>query len=760
MALAFTGRLAAGDLLFGTDLRDLEIAVQDGAATLYAITGINGGISRWQLQPGGGLAAAAGQSLHGDADLQTGAFQLAEAGGGLRLIREMTGQGELIFHRLLPGGGLADQGGQALAGADAAGFAALAVAQLEGGRCAVYGTGAGNGRLQGWRLDAAGGAGDRTGAAGGEAPYALPGAARLAVAETADGPVLLAADSASGGLVSFCIDPRTGALSPGSQLGAAEGLAAAGLTALEVFEAEGQAWALLGAAGNGSLTLVRVGGDGALSFADQISDTLATRFGGVQALEVVVVQGEVLVLAAGADDGLSLLRMLPGGRLVHVESLANAAGLGLSNVTSLEAAVLDGALQVFAASGQGGISQFSLDPGTLGETRTGGAGREALRGTDGDDVLAAGAGGGWLTGGAGEDVFVIGPAAAPVTVRDFTPGEDRLDLSLFEGLYSPAQLGVRESGDRLVLQVQDTRIELLHADGQPLTLAGVFGPALQFAAPHRMGLAPPVGQEGGLRYGTGSDDRLAGGAGGDRLDGLGGDDVLTGHGGTDRLWGGEGADRLWGGSGADQLWGGAEDDRLWGQGGTDLLSGGAGADRLRGGGGGDRLKGGEDGDFLWGNGGGDRLWGGTGADHLRGGAAADRLWGGAAEDRLEGQAGGDRLKGGAGGDWLAGGGGQDRLWGNGGRDRLEGGAGADWLAGGAGADVFVFTRGHGTDRIADFTPGADRISLSGLGRSAAQRFADLEISRQDGGTLIGTGAGEILLEDLRPGRLDADDFLF
>ncbi|MFW8637099.1 calcium-binding protein [Cribrihabitans pelagius] len=706
MALAFTGRLAAEDLIFGTDLRDIEIAVQDGAATLYAITGMNGGISRWQLDAGGALAAAAGRSLHGAADLQTGGFQLAEAGGGLRLIREATSQGELAFHRLLPGGGLADQGGQALAGADAAGFAALTVAQLEGGKCAVYGTGAGNGRLQGWRLGGEGRAEDRTGAAGGEAPYQLPGATRLAVAETAEGLVLLAADSASGGLVSFRIDARNGALSPAAALGAAEGLAVAGITALEVFEADGQAWALLGAAGNGSLTLVQVGGNGALTFADQLSDTLATRFGGVEALEVVVADGEVLVLAAGADDGLSLLRMLPGGRLVHVESLANAAGLGLANVTALEAVVLDGTLQVFAASGQGGISQFSLDLETLGASRAAGAAREALRGTDGSDVLASGAGGGWLTGGAGGDVFVIGPAAGRVTIRDFTPGEDSLDLSLFAGLYSPAQLEARESGTSLLLQVQDTQIELVSGGGQPLTLEGVFGPALRFTFPHRQGLAPAGGQEGGLRYGTGGNDQLAGSRGSDRLDGLGGDDALKGGGGKDRLWGGEGEDRLWGGGKADLLWGGDEDDFLWGQGGKD------------------------------------RLWGGAGEDQLKGGNGKDRLWGGEADDRIEGQ------------------GGKDRLWGNGGGDRLEGGAGADKLWGGSGADVFVFARGHGRDRIADFTPGADLIDLTGLGRAAAQRFSQLEISRQDGGTLIDTGAGEILLEDLRPRQLDADDFLF
>lgn len=71
------------------------------------------------------------------------------------------------------------------------------------------------------------------------------------------------------------------------------------------------------------------------------------------------------------------------------------------------------------------------------------------------------------------------------------------------------------------------------------------------------------------------------------------------------------------------------------------------------------------------------------------------------------------------------------------------------------AAVFVFACGH--DTIADFAVGPDRISLAGTG---AGSFADLGTSRQDGGTLIGTGSGSLFLENLRPGQLNADDFLF
>lgn len=71
--------------------------------------------------------------------------------------------------------------------------------------------------------------------------------------------------------------------------------------------------------------------------------------------------------------------------------------------------------------------------------------------------------------------------------------------------------------------------------------------------------------------------------------------------------------------------------------------------------------------------------------------------------------------------------------------------------------MFVFGRGHGRDTISDFDAGQDLMDLQG---TAAQGFAALEISRQDGGALIHTGSGQIFVEDLNPGRLDADDFLF
>lgn len=653
MALAFSGRFGTEDLIFGSDLRDLEIAVQDGRATLYAITGMNGGISCWRLDGGSRLPQLQDQALHGQASLRTGSFQLAETGGSLRLVQAGTADGAFTSWRLQADGSLGSQDSLALA-APPGGFGAVAVLQLADGRSAFYGVSQAGGQLQGWRLDAAGAAEAAAGRAGGAAAYALEGAALLAAVQGPGGPLLLAADAQ--GLRSYRADTADGGLSPAGELGLAQGLAVSAITALETVAAGGRTWVLAGAAGSSSISVMELDADGGLRFAGQVNDTQETRFGGLAALAAVEADGHVLVVAAGNDGGLSLFRLAPDGQLIHLRALEQAPGLGLQNVTALEAAVADGQLQVFAASGaEGGISRFSLPLAELGVVRTaepgagqlagssgddllmGGQGGADLFGLDGDDVLAAGAGGGRLAGGAGDDIFVITPQAAAVTVADFTPGADLLDLSAFDRLYSPAQLAAEETGSGIVLQAGDTRITVNSAGGTPLTLEDVFGPALRFAAPDRQDLG--VSLPGGSFWG---------GSGNDQLSGSGGADALYGLGGSDRLAGGAGRDTLSGGSGAD------------------LLEGQGGRDRLAGGGGGDRLR------------------------------------GGAGADSLLGQGGGDRLRGG------------------GGDDRLNGGRGDDRLAGGAGADEFVFAAGHGRDTLADFTPGSDLIHLGGTAAAGVQ----------------------------------------
>jgi Tol biopolymer transport system component len=118
----------------------------------------------------------------------------------------------------------------------------------------------------------------------------------------------------------------------------------------------------------------------------------------------------------------------------------------------------------------------------------------------------------------------------------------------------------------------------------------------------------------------------------------------------------------------------------------------------------DFLQGGDDDDFFIGF---------DGKDTLKGGEGSDALWGFEGDDVLKGDEDDDFLKGNDG---------NDRLSGNDGGDILSGGAGDDILRGGDGKDQFVFGENIGgfesvpfevlgVDRLRDFVPGIDVISL-------------------------------------------------
>lgn len=103
----------------------------------------------------------------------------------------------------------------------------------------------------------------------------------------------------------------------------------------------------------------------------------------------------------------------------------------------------------------------------------------------------------------------------------------------------------------------------------------------------------------------------------------------------------------------------------------------------------------------------------AGNDTLDGQGGADTINGGDGRDRITGGAGGDKLYGGNENDWLFGGSENDRLFGGEGTDRLAGGTGNDVLNGGNGTDIFVFARGDGSDRVADFQDNVDELSFGG-----------------------------------------------
>ena len=565
----------------------------------------------------------------------------------------------------------------------------------------------------------------------------------LASAQAGGETWLLAASQADHTLTSFRVS-ATGHLEQTARLGADGGLGIAQPIHVATASFQGQTYAFVGAAGTSSVSVIRVDPDGALHVSDQVNDTLDTRFQGVTALTVAESLGRVYVVAAGSDDGLTVMTLLPGGRLLGLQTVAEATGLGLSNPTSLAARVnADGTIRVYAAeqgnAAPGGwlidadldggqILSASPSGGTVTGTAgddiiTGGAANDTLRGEAGRDILIDGAGRDTLLGGAGADVFVFTPDGELDRIQDFEPGIDRLDLS---GMTRNASLDAitfqtQSNGVRLI--VGSETIQIVTASGLPLTRAD-FRVADLFDLWH---IDTAVAVAARIVTGGNGADVLIGGAGDDVLTGNAGNDTLRGDMGDDLLNGGPGADRLQGGAGTDTAdytgsVGSLRVDLLFPHVNTNVaagdtflsienLIGSQGMDNLRGTHGPNLIQGRENVDYLFGRQGDDTLDGGVGDDVLFGGPGADHLIGGPNRDRAQysesltallvdlldpsrntGEAAGDTflfiedLAGSRFNDTLMGDFADNRLFGREGQDQLFGRAGDDYLNGGAHAD--------------------------------------------------------------------------
>ncbi len=182
---------------------------------------------------------------------------------------------------------------------------------------------------------------------------------------------------------------------------------------------------------------------------------------------------------------------------------------------------------------------------------------------------------------------------------------------------------------------------------------------------------------GGSLQGSYLNEILLGRDQGGTLSGNDGDDILIGGSGNDTLRGGEGNDILVGGLGRNTLVGGAGNDT------ASYINAGSGVSVTV-----------------------------NGSNQDTGGAGVDSLSG---LENLLGSRYDDTLSGDGSANILLGLDGDDILNGMGGNDILNGGLGNDRLSGDAGEDTFVWNRGDtGIDRIADFTPGEDRLDLSDL----------------------------------------------
>ena len=720
----------------GVGLYDLIVHEENGRAVLYTLSGVNGGLMRFDLA--GGQTARRAESRW---------FTPAEAlasDGRLSVIE--TGQGTVLLHGSDPAGwalgmSLDAQGGfggaTQIAATGASPGSAGMVQTVSG---LVYMTGQGGSALHGFA----------SGGVWGLQPNTSYNAARDGAGDV----VFLEAATVGGRehLLAFCAESDNvtsyavgsgGALRKTGTMGVADGFGLldvpAGIVAVEAFGETLMVVATASGTGAaGALSVLRLAADGSLIPVDHILDTRDTRFAAVQDLDVVTVGDQVFVVAAGADDGVSLFSLLPGGQLVHLDSLADDLAMGLDSITGLTAAHVGGEIQIFVAShmtpgvtqlfvpvggrdtvyrtGPGGGAQWAA---AGHDVLAGGAGDDTLSGGGGDDILSDGAGVDRLRGGPGADLFVLAADGEVDRILDFDPRADRLDLSAYWMLYDPAQLAIVQTGSGARVTWRDEVLQLIAHDGRALRVDAVRDAVLQ--GPDR----PPLAVDRETRGTGGADtltgywatDRIRGAGGADRIDGAGGDDFLDGGSQADTLRGAGGNDTVVGGAGPDLAFLGPGNDlfRDNGQGGafgTDTVFGGHGADTVEGGGGRDVFRG---------EGGPDRLRGGVGADWLHGGAGNDRLHGGPQDDTLIGAAGADTVRGGngrdraflgpgddlytdtgqggrfgadsiwagAGADTVRSGGGDDLLRGEGGNDRLQAGAGSDTLLGGPGGDTLI-----------------------------------------------------------------------
>lgn len=479
MRLAFETRVTSGRDTLDTAIRAIASAEVRGDVIVYAATGRIGGLTAYRLTPDGTLAlhhrAAYAPERTG---APTGDIAVIPTDSGRALVFGAA-DGRLMARGLRADGRFADPlPGQNLAEgprtverldylSDADGGGVLALGDTEG--------------IHLYEADAAGAL---------ESIAALPApAGTLALGPGPGEGATLAALSASG--LRGARLTSDGALLPVAATGPSEGLAIAAPTAVEAVSAHGTQFVLVAAAGTQTLSVLEIATDGSTELRDHLIDTGATRFGAVQDIASAEAGGQVFVVAGGGDDGVSLFTLLPDGRLLHLDSLASAAGARLDDVTRLHAHVVDGALHVFAATEDArGLVHLATtaDPGTLrrgtglleggpdNDLLVGEGPDGVLRGGAGDDILVAGLSDARLTGGDGADLFVLRGGEGTVRITDFEPGTDRLDLSDFTMLRGPGQIEGTETANGARLSFRDNLVRIESHDGAPIAPEALFGP--------------------------------------------------------------------------------------------------------------------------------------------------------------------------------------------------------------------------------------------------------------------------------------------
>ncbi len=483
MMLQFEGVVATGSAALDSGIGDTALKTFNGDTYLYSVTGPGGGVVVWKLIDGAIPQVQDTEYFAGSISFQVGRIGTPVSfADGVQLVLDVRSASGLVGYELNPDGtiGALQETGTLVGGGDVS-----AVVQLSGGILAVAHES--TGEIATYNLKGDGTvrlAGSSTGQAD-----------SMQVIQIASSSILVTSDATSGTVGTFSINHGTGAISEVDNTDTLSTLGIATPTAVEVVQAYGQSWVVVAGAQSNSLSVMMLGSDGSLTPTDHVLDSLHTRFGNVQDLEVVEVNGHVFVVAGGGDDGITLFTMTPDGQLVHQDSFEDTLQSGLQNVEAFSVAHVGDELQILVASQQdAGLTQLSVDVSNLGVVRDGfgtvnGTSQNdilsgsiletTLNGGAGDDILIAGTGATTMTGGAGADIFVAQYGSDPITITDFQVGVDRLDVFDYPLLRTPEQLTFTSTATGAVIEYLNETIEVNSNTGSPLSLVQVFGAGLR-----------------------------------------------------------------------------------------------------------------------------------------------------------------------------------------------------------------------------------------------------------------------------------------
>lgn len=288
----------------------------------------------------------------------------------------------------------------------------------------------------------------------------LSGVSQLLTLRIGDTDFVIASSSAEDGLSTYALTGTR--LELRDTLGPKDGLWIDGLEDITALTVGGQTFVLGISAQSGTLSVVRVNPVGALFVTDIALDDLSTRFNGAVALDTFDVAGRGFIVTGGTDDGVALFELLPGGTLLHHQSIAQDLSWDIGHIRDIDATVTGEAAQILVTGADGGaLAQLELPLSDLGLLTRGTGSTDQIDGTPGHDVLMGLWGDDTLSGGAGDDTLIAGPGAdalyggpgADVFVltadgqRDhiygFELGVDRIDLDGWGMIYDIETLTIR-----------------------------------------------------------------------------------------------------------------------------------------------------------------------------------------------------------------------------------------------------------------------------------------------------------------------------